>query len=120
MAKQNGSTECGLYAIATMTCLAFAEDPTTVVFDQAMLRSHLGECFMKGRLQPFPTIKKRRITQKVINEQSCPIYCACRLPDHYGSTMIQCDNCENWFHTICTNTDQQHSQTNKWYYCSRH
>ena len=52
----------GLYSIAMMACLAFGEDPTTMVFDQAMLRSHLGECFMKGRLQPFLTIKKRRKT----------------------------------------------------------
>ena len=65
MAKQHGSTECGLYAIATLVCLAFGEDPTTVVFGQAMLRSHLGECFMKRHLELFPIIKKRRITQKV-------------------------------------------------------
>lgn len=65
MAKQCGSTECGLYAIATLVCLAFGEDPTTVVFDQAMMRSHLGECFMKKHLELFPIIKKRRITQKV-------------------------------------------------------
>ena len=42
MAKQYGSTECGFYAIATMVCLAFRNDPTTVVFDQSMLKSHLG------------------------------------------------------------------------------
>ena len=30
IAKQYGGTECGLYAIATMVCLAFGDDPTTV------------------------------------------------------------------------------------------
>ena len=58
MAKQYGGTECGLYAIATMVCLAFGDDPTTVVFDQSMLRSHLGECYTKKHLEPFPVIKK--------------------------------------------------------------
>jgi len=57
MAKQHGSTECRLYAIATMVCLAFGEDPTAIVFDQSMLRSHLGECFTKKCLKPFPLIK---------------------------------------------------------------
>ena len=72
--------------------------------DQAMLRSHLGECFMKGHLQPFLTIKNEE-KQKVMNSHVPAIYCTCRLPDNYGSIMIQCDNCENWFHTVCTNTD---------------
>ena len=64
MAKQHGSTVCGLYAIATLVCLAFGEDPTTVVFDQDMLRSHLGECFMNKGLELFPVIKKRRNSTK--------------------------------------------------------
>ena len=88
-----------------------------MVFDQAMLRSHLGECFMKGHLQPFLTIKNEE-KQKLMNSHVPAIYYTCRLPDHCGSIMIQCDNCENWFHTVCTNTDtllQQHSQTNTWY-----
>ena len=71
MAKQYGGTECGLYAIATMGCLAFGDDPTTVVFDQSMLRSHLGECYTKKHLEPFLVIKKRRTMQKVINEHQC-------------------------------------------------
>ena len=119
MAKQYGGTECGLYAIATMVCLAFGDDPTTVVFDQSMLRSHLGECYTKKHLEPFPVIKKRRTMQKVINEQQCAIYCMCRLPDHYGSMMIQCDQCENWFHTTCITSDTlsqgPQSQNSKWY-----
>ena len=49
MARQHGSTVCGLYAIATLVSLAFWEDPTmyTVIFDQGISRSHLGVCFMK-------------------------------------------------------------------------
>ena len=31
---------CGIYAIATIACLAFGEDPTTMVLDQAMLKPH--------------------------------------------------------------------------------
>ena len=60
---QNGSTECGPYDIAMVACLAFREDPTNMIFDQVMLRSHLGECFMKGHLQPFQRLKTKNNTK---------------------------------------------------------
>ena len=44
MAKQKGSTDCGLYAVATLTCLAFGHDPTEIIFDQDALRPHLTQC----------------------------------------------------------------------------
>ena len=112
MAKQYGSTECGLYAIATMVCPAFGNDPTTVVFDQSMLRSHLGECYIK-RLEPFPVIKKKRTAQKVINEQQCAIYCTCRLPDHYGSMMISVINVTIGSIPHALPPQGPHSQNNK-------
>lgn len=71
MAKQHGSTECGLYAIATSVCLALGGDLTTAVLDQAVLRSTLGA--YKGTFGAFPDNQNQRITQNVIKEQSCAI-----------------------------------------------
>ena len=48
VAAQSGSTECGLYAIAIMTALAYGQDPALFIFDQNNLRTHLGECFKAG------------------------------------------------------------------------
>ena len=38
--KQTGTIDCELFAIATVTCLLFDRDPTTVLFDQEALRQH--------------------------------------------------------------------------------
>ena len=40
MNKQRGAADCALYAMAVATCLAFQNDPTTLVFDQEELRPH--------------------------------------------------------------------------------
>jgi len=57
IAKQLGGTDCGLYAIAIITCLAYGEDPTCLVFDKTMLRPHLVECFEKRAFTHFLSVK---------------------------------------------------------------
>ena len=59
VAVQKGSTDCGLYAIAMMTSIAYKEDPTHVVYNQQDLRLHLKQCFDKGILTKFPVSQKR-------------------------------------------------------------
>ena len=102
VALQSGSTECGLYAIAIMMALAFGEDPALLVFDQNSLRGHLGECFETGNIQLFPTVKKKRIKDRIKKEKMVPIYCNCRLPED-DFPMIQCDGCKEWYHFKCIN-----------------
>ena len=48
MQKQNGSLDCGLFAIAVMTSLAHKENPSTVTYDQKRLKQHLQECFYQA------------------------------------------------------------------------
>ena len=54
VAAQKGSTECGLYAIAMMTTLAFNDNPTDVVYSQQDMRAHLGQCFSNEILEKLP------------------------------------------------------------------
>ena len=49
--KQKGSKDCGVYAIANATALAFG---TKLVFFQDTMRDHLINCFNKGKMSPFP------------------------------------------------------------------
>jgi len=51
VALQKGSTDCGLYAIAMMTSIAFEQDPEYIVYDHKGLRLHLKECFNKGIIE---------------------------------------------------------------------
>ena len=42
--KQSGGSECGLYALAYVTHLAFGLDPSLFVFSSDLMRSHLISC----------------------------------------------------------------------------
>ena len=42
--KQTGVVACALYAMAVATCLASKSDPTSIIFEQADLRSHYCQC----------------------------------------------------------------------------
>ena len=54
--RQDGSANCGLFAIAMMTLLAHKEDPSAVTYDQSKMRQHLLECFSTKLVTPFPKL----------------------------------------------------------------
>jgi Ulp1 family protease len=56
--QQIGSTDCGLYAIATATALAYQIDPETQLYVQGEMRTHLIQCFNSGKIEPFPVKRK--------------------------------------------------------------
>lgn len=99
-AKQMGSTNCGLYEIATLTCLALKTDPVTVVFDPEQLRTHMTMCMEKGEVSTFVITKQRRPASRVTKIEVCQVYCYCSLPDD-GEKMVCCEKCEDWFHLSC-------------------
>lgn len=101
IAKQKGVLDCGLYAIAILTSLLFDQDPTTIVYDQDSMRSHLIDCLKSGTLVPFPVIKHRRPANRIANIEICEVHCDCRMP--FGvERMVCCDQCERWYHESCT------------------
>ena len=57
--KTNGF-DCGLYSITFATSLAAGEDPSTIVYDSELLRSHFIECLSEKNIQPFPKSGIRR------------------------------------------------------------
>ena len=64
VAKQSGGTECGLcICYSHNNLLGIQRRPTCVVFDKAMLRPFLVECFEKKCLQPFPIVKDEKQKQ---------------------------------------------------------
>jgi hypothetical protein len=55
--KQNGAKDCGLFAIAVSTYLAFGRDPNAITshhFEQSRLRSHLLSCIQQNYMSEFP------------------------------------------------------------------
>ena len=53
MCKHKGRNDCGLFAIAVATALAFGSSP--VEFQQSGMREHLLKCFEDGVMIPFCT-----------------------------------------------------------------
>ena len=100
VAKQIGTTECGLYAIAYCISLANGQDPCKVVYDQREMREHMISCFENKKLTSFPISKKRRLTTthaSIVTITICPI---CKETDT-GSLMVFCESCKQWFHKEC-------------------
>ena len=60
---QMNGIDCGLYAIANATELAFngSVDFATICYDRKQLRSHLTQCFEQGQLMPFPRSSSKRL-----------------------------------------------------------
>ena len=99
VAKQIGVVNCGLHAIATVTCLALGNDPTTVVFNNDELRPHLLNIFETRKISAFPVKKRRKPQNSISKEIVCHIFCYCRLPEK--GEMVCCEHCQEWFHITC-------------------
>ena len=52
--KQKGGNDCGLFAIAFATALAFGQSPWDHSYIQESMREHLLKCFKNNRMRPFP------------------------------------------------------------------
>ena len=122
VAKQTGAKDCGLFAIAFAQRLLSGLDPTTVVFDQESMRSHLKSCLTAGEISSFPTKSNRVTRRKVLKKFEVSAYCTCREGSLPKRTMIACDACHEWFHQTCIRmTDEEFStyrtNRNKKYLC---
>ena len=113
--KQSGFDDCGVFAAAYCTSVAFGYDPTSVVYNQECLRQHLLSCLENKKMTPFPTIRNRRVAFTYI---SVKVYCDCRCP-YTGQPMVACNKCKRWFHIECLKdmTLKDMKQRRKWY-CS--
>ena len=61
--KQNGGSDCGLFAIKIVTALCFGVDPESIMFEQSCMRTHLVDCFNKTALSISNHQTVRQVTQ---------------------------------------------------------
>ena len=103
--SQRGSN-CRLFSLAFATSLCVGDDPTTINYVQNGFRKHLIQCLEGGCISPFPAQRRKRtMKQKTVIKLNVPVYCTCRQPE--GGRMIQCDQCNEWYHEECTSVPKE-------------
>lgn len=103
VARQVGSADCGLLALAYATSLCLGQDPVNVTYDQMHIRSHFLQCILDGKMTAFPGICNRTVRKPIAFTTSIKIYCSCRHIYVKGQRMIQCHACREWYHATCIN-----------------
>ena len=68
---------------------------------------------MKKEPSTFSISKRRKVAQAIATKQVCPVYCLCKLLEHQGSMMMQCNRCNEWYHSECVNTDTLPTKANE-------
>ena len=97
--KPRGSSDCGLFAIATSLC--FGELPQDCEWRQEEMRVHLSKCKEAGNISPFPKFNADRNHELYTSSEEIELFCHCRQPHINNVFMIQCEKCLGWFHRGC-------------------
>ena len=108
--KQNGIFDCGLFALATATCIAAGIDPVTQTWNQDEMRAHCIECIRNEHASPFPARTRGLRSGKLPHPHvfTIELICDCRLPEFAFDTSeniitraVQCEICTFWYHNHC-------------------
>ena len=99
--------DCGVYAIAYTTDIAFDRDPASLSYDRQEMRKHLLWCLQRGDSEPFPNSSIRTKGGKSITYRF-QLYCHCRIPFFNSDAdvdkdlfMETCAAYNTWFHKKC-------------------
>ena len=116
---QPNASDCGVFALANATELAYGSDPALCRWDSKNMRQHLLQCFQNGQIDRFPVSGKRRIPlgSRIRKSYAEKLYCICRMPNSRSRAMIQCDRCKNYFHMDCMKLDDHKSYENEEWSC---
>ena len=98
---QTNGNDCGLYAIANATALAFRLDPSKEQYIPSKLREHLIQCLEDKEMKPFPTAKGTSKRRKALKKtERLQLYCAFNMPDTHTNHFL-CDQCTDEYHPEC-------------------
>ena len=105
--RQQGTADCGVFAIAVAFHTASGEDVTTLNFLQQQMRQHLTQCFEQQKLSPFPLEACKRGRRRQDQNVTVQLYCTCNMPESFDVNILMCDVCLSWFHFSCVNLSKE-------------
>ena len=73
---QDGSSDCGVFAIAFASAITYELDPGTFLFDQSKMWQHLLKCLQKSKMSMFPVNRYRRVSGRIKCEDTTYLYFA--------------------------------------------
>ena len=99
--QQEGSDNCGLYALAYAFDLCFGIDPFESKYKQEAMRVHLHSCIEHEEVKPFPVVEAKHLVprRRILATTTVTVYCHCRQPER--TDMACCGQCCKWYHDTC-------------------
>ncbi|CAG2200838.1 unnamed protein product [Mytilus edulis] len=73
--RQRNNVDCGLFAVASMVAIANGTDPSKLIWDTRLLRSHFVQCLNQSQMTPFPLYQDsppNMLQQKTFVLTVCP------------------------------------------------
>jgi hypothetical protein len=64
--RQNGTSDCCLFALAFATALCCDKNPSIVKFNQKQMKCHLKDSLENGVISKFPSTPQRQTAPKII------------------------------------------------------
>ena len=100
---QPNGCNCGVFAIANATELAFGKDPLLCRYDAEVMRIHFLQCLENRKMEHFPLKRPRKIPigNHMKNTYKVKVYCICHMPNNFQKAMVRCDRYRKWFHKEC-------------------
>ena len=117
--RQNNGADCGVFALAFATELAYKKDPSVCIWDVDDMRKHIIKSVENGCVLPFPKQGDRKIGfgRRVAVSHEESIYCLCGMPND-GTKYIECIQCLQWFHVKCVSLNTKKSFKKMTWICS--
>ena len=107
--QQGNGYDCGIFAIAFATAVAYIHKPEKRTYNQSVTRKHLLAHLENETMTPFPQQTKRFKRGKEVKHRF-PLYCKCWVPffeddpkEDNGFFMPFCSVCGEWYHKRCEN-----------------
>ena len=74
-------------------------------YNQSRMRQHIYHCLCAGRLDMFPAARISKRSSGIADTQYIDIHCYCGMPELARVSMIECTECNRWYHCVCCGGD---------------